>query len=851
MNRTLLTPESLESRTLLTVQFGSPSDLNIGLTTPTSVVLIDADADSDLDLVVGGDQGVEVFINDGDGNFGSPFDVPFGQDVLELIRGDLDGDGPDDLFIRFDNGGNAANDVVGVASFAGGGAPQQRRISGIANIAPTFAVGNFDNVNGQDVALYDADSDEIALYLNGGSGFPATPARFAAESGTIVALIAGDFDGDGIDDFGSVFQNTIVIYTGPYNGGAFGQMMTYTPGGSAISLATVGDFNGDGMDDIGWIAGSTLRYALANGTGSFGAAQTVDTGAQTPSGQLIAGDVNADGREDMIFGNGTSFSAVTSHGAGFNAPVDLAAHTGGTTPLAVTIGDFDGDSDRDIGGVLQNGGNDVLAWRSIRGPQVGSFGTSQTSAAQGDNVTLAASQVGADPLRSIAQVTFGYDANGNGLLDSGEVLHVDTVDTDGFQFQYAIPAEIPVGNATFLAVAQDSDGLVGPATPLAIQILYSLYGVGTTEPSGAAGADGLTTMAAVNSQGELIVYEEDATGNWSSEDLSSLIGNAEVLVDPAVFASNVTGLMHVAAPTADGLWLLTRDAQGVWTAANLTTSVTDGRAIMSGLTAFAYTLGGAPAVTVAGLDVDGQVISYTHATNTAAPEPVWSFRDLSAAVMDNTGAQTPQFVGSLVSYVTSWGGLNIAGLDAAGDIHTVWTGSPSGPWFTSNLTDITGAPAYEGEVTPYVTSWGGINIAGLNTAGSVLITWWVPQFGGEWRISDLTDLFSGPAFAAGGITSYVTPWGGLNVAGVGDDGEITIYWWVPQFGGQWEISAISTQFDDAMPRPTGPLASHASPTGTLNVFGASADGEITRASWNPGDGGTWTGENLTDVSSRG
>ena len=81
--------------------------------------------------------------------------------------------------------------------------------------------------------------------------------------------------------------------------------------------------------------------------------------------------------------------------------------------------------------------------------------------------------------------------------------------------------------------------------------------------------------------------------------------------------------------------------------------------------------------------------------------------------------------------------------------------------------------------------------------------------------------------------------------GIDSSGEVVIYWWVPSFGGDWEVTTITEGVDPSLPRPTRTLSSHASAAGTLNLLGSDDEGAVVRASWNPGDGGVWALENLT------
>jgi hypothetical protein len=211
------------------------------------------------------------------------------------------------------------------------------------------------------------------------------------------------------------------------------------------------------------------------------------------------------------------------------------------------------------------------------------------------------------------------------------------------------------------------------------------------------------------------------------------------------------------------------------------------------------------------------------------------------------GLTMPALTGRIISYVTSWNGLNIAGLDSNGAIQSVWWAPGLTMWTTSNLSAITGAPSLTGGLTAYLTSWNGINLAGTDANGRVTVAWWVPAFGGDWRNSNLSDLFSGPSLASDSVASWVTSWGALNIAGRQSDGHIIVYWWAPA-SNIWQVAPLS----DIIPNATlmvGPLSGHATSRGTLELVGVAAGGDVIRYSWDPTR--TWMQDDLTQIAAPG
>lgn len=162
----------------------------------------------------------------------------------------------------------------------------------------------------------------------------------------------------------------------------------------------------------------------------------------------------------------------------------------------------------------------------------------------------------------------------------------------------------------------------------------------------------------------------------------------------------------------------------------------------------------------------------------------WTGTDLTALI------SAPGLTGDLTHYSPSWGAIHLAGLDARGHAINYWFVPGSTPtWQFSDLTDLFSGPLMSGGLTGYVTGWDGLNLAGLNSSNQVVVYWWAPGLS-NWETINMTTTFSGPTFT-GQLDAYVTPWGGLNIAGRTSDNKIYTYWWAPGLGGNWVVSNIS------------------------------------------------------------
>jgi hypothetical protein len=352
-----------------------------------------------------------------------------------------------------------------------------------------------------------------------------------------------------------------------------------------------------------------------------------------------------------------------------------------------------------------------------------------------------------------------------------------------------------------------------------------------------ANTTGRITATTVNPDGRAVFFQSNSTG-WGGQCLVSAASGPDVSGQVITWTDPKDGLTYAAAHSAFGLILFKNGADSSWTYRNLTLEAAGATIPGEKLTVLIGTDG---MVYVAGLQADGDLVLYHQTGSVVSGNYQWAFVNLAADHLRAQGQVMPHFHGNLISYVTSWNGLTIAGLDDNGNVQTVWWAPGLALWQTSNLSDITHAPALTGGLSAYLTPWGGINIAGLNTQGQVSVTWWVPEFQGNWLTDNLSQEFSGPNLSDVSITSYVSTWGGLNVAGLDDAGRVVVYWWAPGLSA-WEVVSLSDRITSA-PLPAGALTGIATPTGSLNIFGAGSDGHVLRYHWEVG--GQWNAEDLT------
>jgi hypothetical protein len=315
-----------------------------------TTVAADVDGDGDTDVVVTDwfGNGPLVLRNSGTGTFGAPEPIPGAANVGALATGDLNGDGRPDLVGRDSNGvvallGNGdgtfrqgdrltvsanAQQSVAVLDANGDGrvdiaTPASLGVQVLLGRGDgTFAVGavqpllglladikpaNLDGDAAADLLVADAtpfNQRIVALRGNGDGTFVQSGAGAVGYGPE--AVMAGDLDGDGLDDavsadsfsiFNSPPSFSITVLVGDGRGG-FRSTRHYPTAYGPVSGA-LADFNGDGRLDVAVSAVGSSVVTIYAGDGAGGLTEAgrlaVARQPQTP----VAADVDGDGRTDI------------------------------------------------------------------------------------------------------------------------------------------------------------------------------------------------------------------------------------------------------------------------------------------------------------------------------------------------------------------------------------------------------------------------------------------------------------------------------------------------------------------------------------------------------------------------
>ncbi|MBI3845338.1 MAG: VCBS repeat-containing protein, partial [Planctomycetes bacterium] len=333
-----------------------------GSARPAAIAGADVDGDGRMDLVVAnsGTDSAVVLLGDGAGNFGAPLVHPVGQKPVAIVAANLAG--PD-----------ARPDIVTVNEDSStfslllnhGGTPTSAPRTSAGTDPIDSVTADFDRDGDADLAVLDAGSGLVRLFLGQGTGTFAIGATLTVGSGA-TAIAMGDLDQDGIVDLAVTrgAADQVVAFIGDGFGG-FSPGRSSSVGFQPASIA-IGRFDGDAFPDValGNLGDGTVSIVRNDGTGRFAGELRIDPGITPES--IVAGDFDEDSRLDVAAVGATPSNAgalVIVRGDGFGGFFDAPFFGVAEHLRSVTVGDLDGDGHLDVvaSGVDENGTLDPFA----------------------------------------------------------------------------------------------------------------------------------------------------------------------------------------------------------------------------------------------------------------------------------------------------------------------------------------------------------------------------------------------------------------------------------------------------------------------------------------------------------
>jgi hypothetical protein len=333
---------------------------------PQPVAVGDFNKDGKLDVIAGlsginSAANVAVLLGNGDGTLNPEQLFGTADTPQSLAVGDFNGDGNLDWMASTGQINSANQGSVTVALGRGDGTFLASR-SYVTSSGPAWgAVADFNKDGKLDVVVPNTPSQSISILLGNGDGSlqPAVNIAFPELSPSFV--VTADFNNDGNPDLVSFsswcpnFANApLVTYLGKGDDtfqAAVTSNITGLSSCGSLNAMVAGDFNGDGNLDIGMLltdnSGPLIAVMLGNGDGTFQA--PVSTPA--PGGRatwMAVGDINKDGKLDAVVVQYQNdlIQVFLGNGDGtFKAPTSLAT---GRLPGFAVLGDFNKDGNLDI-----------------------------------------------------------------------------------------------------------------------------------------------------------------------------------------------------------------------------------------------------------------------------------------------------------------------------------------------------------------------------------------------------------------------------------------------------------------------------------------------------------------------
>jgi hypothetical protein len=490
---------------------------------------------------------VYVFLGNGNGTFTAA--VPtMAPNCSILVAGDFNGDGKLDLAVP-----NFGNDTVLILLGNGNGTftPGVSLALGTNNGPSSIAVGDFNGDGKLDIAVavtVGSPSDLVKIFLGNGDGTFVAASTVTLGAYEPYGIAVGDFNGDGkldlaVADSGSA-EVTILLGNGDGTFAAGGQYAT----GSSPWGITTGDFNNDGKLDLAIAneGSNNVTILLGNGNGTFTAAASTATG-KTPYG-IAAADFNGDGNLDLaVVNSATSAQTVTILLGNGNGTFTAAAASPatGTYPMAIAVGDWNGDGFPDL--VVPNYSSSNMTVLLNLGP----FPTTTTLAASPNPVvygnllsltaTIANHGIG-DPSPT-GTVTFYSDGTsvGTGSVSSNVASATTTVLTAGTHTLTAQYAGSSSYNASTSSAITETILKATPGVTVSCSPNPTTFGSSTTTCTGqtSAGATGLMSLTcngtAWGSGGV------DSSGAFSISGLSGLLAGSYTIAATYAGDSNNIG----------------------------------------------------------------------------------------------------------------------------------------------------------------------------------------------------------------------------------------------------------------------------------------------------------------------
>ena len=276
---------------------------------PQAAALGDLNDDGSPDLIVTAPQEaqVEIFLNDGRGNFESADSADTADEPVAVIIADLNRDRRADIVTANKAAGTVSVLLQSAEDFTFEAEPDFSDGFRVDAEPIGLVVADFDGDRRLDLAVLSSGSVHLLKGAGNGrfSDFPSPSISTGAGTRGNYAIRAGNFNNDAFVDLAvsSAGGNRVSILLGKGDG-TFQSPQPFNPGERPVGLA-VGDFGRDpNLDDIAVVTGVDVdaKVSLLFSTGDAFEVAATDF-VEVDSIGLDAGDLDGDGKLDLVVSN--------------------------------------------------------------------------------------------------------------------------------------------------------------------------------------------------------------------------------------------------------------------------------------------------------------------------------------------------------------------------------------------------------------------------------------------------------------------------------------------------------------------------------------------------------------------
>jgi hypothetical protein len=280
----------------------------------SAIALADLNGDARPEIIVTDKTSdcVAVMRGLGNGTFGPAACKTTGQGPAAVVASDFNGDGHRDVAV-INRESNTVSVLLNFGNFAGGSSAGSLRdhVEYPAGSQPTaMALGDITTDGLLDLVVGDAAGFVHVLAANADGTF-RSPISMNANVGSVSAIVTGYFFRDGFLDVAvsDSVRTQIRIFQG-YGDGRFSLSQTFWPLNDPVSLIA-DDVTGDGLADLGWVGRTDdmlrVQRAKADLTG-FEWPVEFSVGGDPVA--VVVGDFDGDQVPDLATANGNSVSVL-------------------------------------------------------------------------------------------------------------------------------------------------------------------------------------------------------------------------------------------------------------------------------------------------------------------------------------------------------------------------------------------------------------------------------------------------------------------------------------------------------------------------------------------------------------